>query len=140
MTAVLDRVNEHLPPGVRVEMRLFRRRFVLFRVVGDEQLLDGGWVAGADGSGRPSLRSGGDFIGGLGTWIPFVPHALGIRLTAQDAVESALEVAYADSDHANRGDIDFNVCVELAGDEVRVRFCDPSGDEIELRALPVSLF
>jgi hypothetical protein len=81
----------------------------------------GAWAFNSGDSGAPSMGWGGLFLGSLGTWVPFVPRSVSMRLAAQDAVASALGVAYAPPGQAAG---DFSVRADVDNDHVRVKLVD----------------
>jgi hypothetical protein len=89
---VLLRLDPWLPPGVRVEMTRHNKWLSLQRFApGSERVGPLVMTPGPDGHSGHGGVTGGP---GVGPWIPFLPKRLRAKLTAQDAVETVLDVAY----------------------------------------------
>jgi hypothetical protein len=141
LAAVIERLSPHLAEGVAVELRTAERSIVLQRVAAGE-IRNGPWITGTDDAGLPTLRGGGSYLRGVGTWLPFVPRETAIRLAAEDAVTTVLHVAYPRGKLRDKP-YDFVVAATVAADSVRVSYRDPTarGDRrIMLEPIPISLF
>jgi hypothetical protein len=138
---VLLRLDPWLPPGVRVEMTRHEKWLSLQRSAPGGQRVGPLIVTpGADGQ---SGHGGVTGVPGVGPWIPFLPNRLRAKLTAQDAVETVLDVAYDTGPGARPDSTDFAVQARVDGDVVRVSYLPPGGIEpdqrIEIDPIPMTL-
>ncbi len=129
ISEVLNRLEPLLPAGRHVTMTRHAKWLTLeHRVPFTPQ--------GGGGQYGMSIR-------GLGVPIPFLPVHVRARLAAQQAVESVLDVAYAEGQDWKPGSIDFAVKATVEGDTVHVSYRPPgeiSADErIHLGPIPLSL-
>ena len=84
--AVLEALAEHLPAGGELELAGPPR---LWRVVPRDRPPIPLTRDGAEGGGPLYLP-----VGGVGTWIPFLPRRLNTRLSAVDVVESIQDLVH----------------------------------------------
>jgi hypothetical protein len=85
LTEVVARLRPHVPDELNIEVTPHRKWTTLRRA---ELVVDGD-------RGRPQRGSiSGITVRSLRPWVPFLPRNLRGRLTAQDAVETVLDIAY----------------------------------------------
>jgi hypothetical protein len=138
---VLLRIDPLLPPGVRVEMTRHHKWLSLQRSAPDSKRV--GPLIMTPGPDGHSGHAGMTGVPGIGPWIPFLPKRLRAKLTAQDAVETVLDVAYDADTAARPGSTDFAVRATVDGDVVRVSYLPPGGIEpdqrIQIDPIPIAL-
>jgi hypothetical protein len=130
---VLAELEPHLPEGVHIEITPHRRWTTVQRSA------DAGPVT-ADGADlSPSSYSIG--VRALGTGLPVFPLDIRRRLAAQDAVETLLDVAYANLGSRTHDAPDMLVRAATHADGVLVSYTAPERptDRVELGPIPFAL-
>lgn len=142
--AVFEALRPHLPRGAGIKVSPRRKWTIVQRAdSGSEDV--GGLVVQMtwDERGRPSsAHSSGLSLRGLGPPVPFLPRALRRRLTAQEALETLLEMFY-DPDQGNgfHRSINYAVKATAVDGSVTLSYTLPGTSEaVTLRPLPDELF
>lgn len=139
LTHILREAEPHLPAGVHIKITPHRRWTTLQRA--DDRSINGGpLITTTDERGRPrGSRACG--VRGLGAWIPFLPRGLSRRITAQDAAEVVLELAYYDFDTRTDHRSDLRIRAETHPDGVIVSYSPPdhAQERVALGPIPNAL-
>jgi hypothetical protein len=113
LSEVLYGVRPHLPGDIRFEVVRHKKWTTLRRLTGNA-------------AGAVTVRI-------IGPPIP-LPRRTSARLTAQDAVETVLSVAYWASGTPYKGaEQDFDVRAVVTGDAVSVSYRPPGADDLDAR-------
>ena len=137
MIEVLARLAPYLPPGIEVVAGSRGKWLTLRRRPEDERNVGPVAVTARPDGRLASVAHEVTLSRGLGAWIPLLPTGLQCRLAVQDAVETALAVAYGSIV------LDFDVKAEAVGDSILVSYRPQGGgerDRVNLDPIPLGSF
>ena len=140
MDEVLSRLEPELPSGVRVAVTAHRKWISLQRRTDDSTLVGTYYVTPSPDGESASIEELD--LPSLSPWVPFLPRKLKAKLTAQQAVESALEVAFSERLGSSGPELHFDVQMSAddAGVSVSYQPLDAARPRVQLAPLPWNLF
>jgi hypothetical protein len=139
LAEVLLRLEPLLPAGVRVELTSHSKWTTLQRVTDESVFI--GPVSVSTGANGKSIQAHTTSVPALGAWIPLLPRKLSARLTARNAVETVLDVAYQLS--PGEKEPDFAVQARAEGEWILVSYLRSEGQDpvrrVAIEPLPLAL-
>jgi hypothetical protein len=135
---VLIRLAPELPTGVHVGLTPHRKWISLQRWTDESTLIGSQYLTpSADGE---SASMGGLHVPSLSPWVPFLPRRLKAKLTAQQAVEVALQVAFSEALGGRELDFDVRMTTDAVGVHASYRPLDAAKPRVQLAPLSWALF